>query len=97
MQKVCKSIIVRFTTFRHLTAFYRARRSIGYRAQVRLDLTKRRYDILKAGNEYIKSIGHTVKFCYADINCRMKNKWVDNSEDFFEYLQDLKDLVDVNC
>ena len=39
-QKVCKSIIVRFTTFRHRTAFYRARRSIGNRAQVRLDLTK---------------------------------------------------------
>ena len=50
-QKVCKSIIVRFTTFRHRTAFYRARRSIGNRAQVRLDLTKRRYDTLKAANE----------------------------------------------
>ena len=40
-QKVCKSIIVRFTTFCHRTAFYRAERSIGNRAQVRLDLTKR--------------------------------------------------------
>ena len=96
-QKVCKSIIVRFTTFRHRTAFYRTRRSIGKRAQVRLDLTKRRYDILKAGNKYIKSIGHTAKFCYADINCRMKIKWGDNSEEFFESLQDLKDLVDENC
>ena len=96
-QKVCKSIFVRFTTFRHRTAFYRARKSIGNRAQVRLDLTKWRYDILKARNEYIKSIGHTPKFCYADINCRMKNKWGDNSEEFFESLQDLKDLVDENC
>ena len=78
----------------HGTAFYRARRSTGNRAQVRLDLTKRRDDLLKARNEYIKSIGHTVKFCYADINCRMKIKWRDNSEEFFEYLQDLKDLVD---
>ena len=73
-QKVCNSIIVRFTTFRHRTAFYRARRSIGNRAQVRLDLTKRQYDILKAGNEYIKSIGHTAKVCCADINCRMQIK-----------------------
>ena len=24
---------------------------------------------LKVGNEYIKSIGHTTKFCYADVNC----------------------------
>ena len=46
-QKLCKSIIVHFTTFRHRTAFYRARRYVGNRAQVRLDLTKRRYDILK--------------------------------------------------
>ena len=55
----------------------------GNGAQVRLDLAKRRYDILKAGNEYIKSIGHTAKFCYADINCRMKIKWGDNSEEPF--------------
>ena len=96
-QKVCKSIIVRFTMFRHRTAFYRARRFIRNRAQVRLDLIKRQYDMLKAGNEYIKSIGHTAKFCYADINCRMKIKWGDNSEEFFESLQDLKDLVDENC
>ena len=42
-QKVCKSIIVRSTMFRHHTTFYRAQRSIGNRAKVRLDLTKRRY------------------------------------------------------
>ena len=59
--------------------------------------TGRWYDILKAENEYIKSIGHTAKFCYADINCRMKIRWGDNSEQCFESLQDLKDLVDENC
>ena len=53
--------------------------------------------MLKAGNEYIKSIGHTAKFCCADINCQMKIKWGDNSEEFFESLQDLKDLVYENC
>ena len=56
VQKLCKSIIVRFTTLSHYASFYRTRGSIGNRAQVRLDLAKRRYDILKAGNEYIKSI-----------------------------------------
>ena len=35
--------------------------------------------------------------CYADINCRMKLKWADNSQDFFESLHDLKDLVEMNC
>ena len=87
---MCKSIIVRSTTFRHFTAFYRAQRSIGNRAQVRLDLTKRRYI---TGNECIKSNGDTAKFCNADINCRMKIKWEDKSEEFFESLQDLKDLL----
>ena len=96
-QKVCESIIVHLTTFRHRAAFYRARRSIENRAQVRLDLTKRRYDILKVGNEYNKSIGHTGKFCYANVNYRgMKIKWEFNSEDFIKSLRDLKDLVDVN-
>ena len=94
---MCKPIIVRFTAFRHRTAFYRAQRSIGNRAQVRLDLIKQRYDILKAGNEYIKSICHTAKFCYADINCRMEIKWGDNSKEFSGSFQDLKDLVDENC
>ena len=73
------------------------RRSLGNRAQVRLDLAKWRYDILKAGNEYIKSIGHTAEFCYVDINCQMKMKYGDNSEEFSESLQDLKNLVDENC
>ena len=82
-QKVCKFNIVRFKKFRHRTAFYRARRSIGNGAQAWLDLTKWRYDILQAGNEYIKSNGHIAKFCYADINCRMKIKRADNFEKFF--------------
>ena len=38
-QKVCKSIIVCFTTFHHRAVFYRARSSIGNRIQVRFDKT----------------------------------------------------------
>ena len=75
--------VFQFTKFRYRTAFYRARRSIGNRAQVKLGLTKQQHDILKARNDYIKSIGHTAKFCYADINYQANIKWVDNYEDFF--------------
>ena len=39
-QKLCKSIIVLFTTFRHRTLFCRAPRSIGSKSKARLDLTK---------------------------------------------------------
>ena len=81
--KVYKFNIVRFKKFRLRTAFYRARRSLGNGVQAWLNLTKRRYDILQAGNEYIKSNGHIAKFCYADINCRMKIKRADNFEKFF--------------
>ena len=45
----------------------------------------------------MKLIDHTAKFCYADINSRMKIKLADNSEDLFESLLDVKDLVDMNC
>ena len=30
----------------------------------------------------MKSIGQTARFCYADVNCQVKIKWVDNPEDF---------------
>ena len=74
IQKVFKSIIVCFTTFRHRAAFYRARRPIGNRAQLRLGLAKRQYDILKTENDYISSIGHAAKFADANLNCQMKIK-----------------------
>ena len=39
----CKSIIVRFTTFRHPTMFYRNRSKLKNNAKVKLDLTRKRY------------------------------------------------------
>ena len=47
-------------------------KSKGNRAQVKLDLMKPRYDILKVGNEYIKPIVPTAKVCFADVRCQMK-------------------------
>ena len=41
----CKSIIIRFTTFRHRTIFYWNRNKLK-KGKVKIDLTKRRYDIL---------------------------------------------------
>ena len=42
------------------------------------------FTLQQKGNEYIKSIGHTAKFRYADINCQIKIKWADNSEAFLK-------------
>ena len=36
--------------------------------------------IYQRGNEYIKSIAHSAKFCLADLNCRMKIKWSDRTK-----------------
>ena len=94
----CKSIIVRFNTFRHRTLLYRAKKDIkqkkGYK--IRLDLTKRRYLMLLEANK-LASDNQNANFCYADVNCRLKIRWNDNQEDFFDTLEDLRDLLDRNC
>ena len=94
----CKSIIVRFNTFRHRTLLYRAKKDIkqkeGYK--IRLDLTKRHYLMLSEANK-LASDNQNANFCYADVNCRLKIRWNDNQEDFFDTLEDLRDLLDRNC
>ena len=52
--KKCKSIIVRFTTFRHRTLFYRARKNLKSGFKVKLDLTKSRFNLLKKANNHVK-------------------------------------------
>ena len=76
-QKKCKSIIVRFTTFRHRTLFYRARKNLKS-AKVKLDLTKSRFDLLKRANNHVKKI-RAINFCCADVNCRLGVKFHDVS------------------
>ena len=63
----CKSIIVRFTTFRHRTMLYRSKRKMSKNVRIKLDLTKKRYTVLSSANDYVKDMS-VVKFCYADIN-----------------------------
>ena len=54
--KKCKSIIVRFTAFRHRTLFYRARKNVASGFKVKLDLTKCRFNLLKKANYHVKEI-----------------------------------------
>ena len=55
LNKNCKGIIVRFTTFRHRTMLYRTRSKLKG-VEVRLDLTKSLYDLLSNANNYVKEI-----------------------------------------
>ena len=90
----CKSIIIRFTTFRHKTMFYRAKNKLKRGVRVKLDLTKSRYDLLKRANDHLKELPF-IKFCYADVNCRLKVKFNDeNQKDiFFSSFDDLRDIA----
>ena len=87
-----QDIIVRFTSFRYRTMFYKARKKLTYKVRVRLDLTKIRYKILNDATYYIKAFDH-VKYVYADINCRLKVRFSSNEEKFFISLDELKEMM----
>ena len=93
-KKSCKSVIVRFSTFRHRTIVYRAKKNMKCPVRVKIDLTKKRHNLLVSANKYVSNID-SVKFCYADINCRLKIKWEDESinDTFFYSLTELKSHV----
>ena len=77
-----KSIIIRFTTFRHRTMFYRAKNKLKRGVRIKLDLTKSRYALLKRVNDYVTQVP-SIKFCYADVNCRLKVKFNDETRRTF--------------
>ena len=60
------SIIIRFTTLRHRTLFYRAKNKLKRGVSIKLDLAKSRYDLLKRANDQVKEVP-SIKFCYADV------------------------------
>ena len=66
----CKSIIVRFSTFRHRTFFYRNRNKLK-NAKVRSDLTKNRCKIFTDAIDFVKAY-RNVDYVMVDINCRVK-------------------------
>ena len=52
--------------------------------------------MLSEANKLV-SDNQNATFCHADVNCRLKIRWNDNREDFFDTLENLKDLFDRNC
>ena len=81
--KKCKSIILRFITFRHRTLFYRARKKLKSGFKVKPDLTKCTFNLLKKANNHVKEIP-AISFCYADVNCSVRVKFHNTKhEDIF--------------
>ena len=91
--KMCKSIIVRFTTFRHRTLFYRSRKKID-NIRIHLDLTKSRYKLLSDSIKYAKDHENKIKYVFVDINCRLKARMVNDDEVFIDDLEKLKSIVE---
>ena len=89
--KSCKSIIVRFFTFRYRTIVCRGKKTMKCPVRGKIDLTNKWHNLLVFANKYVSNID-SVKFCYADTNCRLKIKWEDESinDTFFCSLGELK-------
>ena len=45
----------------------------------------------------LASDNQNANLCYADVNCRLKIRWNDNQENFFDKLEELRDLLDKSC
>ena len=73
---------------------YRAKKKIKPGARVKLDLTKSKYTLLTDAHKVVKQ-NPDIKFCYADINCRPKIKWVDESidDEFFSSKDELQEIL----
>ena len=73
--KECQQVVVKFKGFIPRTKVYRARKHKSD-ISIQLDLTKRRYDLLKEARTRIKDVD-SVEYAFADINCslglRLKN------------------------
>ena len=67
----CKSIIVRFTTFRHRTMFCWCRANLKNNVKLKLDLTKNRYKIFAKAIETVESYDN-VNYIMVGINCWLK-------------------------
>ena len=71
-----QQVIVRFTTWRHRTAIYRARKKSS-NVRIRLDLTKARLNLISAANDLLKQYNDS--YAFADVNCRPRYKFNGNS------------------
>lgn len=80
-----------FTTFRHRTRFYRAKKKFKKSTKVKLDLTENRHNVLLEASKYCNGSNVANFGSVADVNCRLKIKWADENEEdaFFSCMNNL--------
>ena len=89
----CKSMIARFTTFRHQTMFYRNRSKLKNNAKVKLDLTRKRYMTFTRALESVKMVS-IVDYVMVDINCCLKVVFESGQSKFFIDDDSLKEAIE---
>ena len=90
--KTCRSVMVRFTSFKHRTLIYR-NRNLLKDVRLNLDLTRKRYNVLKSARSIADEKQH-VNYVFADINCRLKVAFKDGTSEFFKDISKLNELME---
>ena len=98
--KVCRSVIVKFSNFRKRTEFYDNRRKLKNGKKVKIDLTKKNYQLLKEtrvliGNTKPDNVKEDYLYVFADVNCRLKIVNKDSNESIF--IGSIDDVQDFLC
>ena len=86
-----RGMIVRFTTWRHRTAIFRARKS-KKEYSIRLDLTKKRLKLLNDARAMLGEDSEKVEFVFADVNCRIMAKMANGGFKEFHDMDEFSDL-----
>ena len=81
--------MVKFSTFRHLAFFYRARKILRNGIKLHIDLRKKRFNVLLDAQSFIQG-KENVKYDYADFNCNLKIRFSDNDEKIFPLMGQLE-------
>ena len=90
--KSSRQMIVRFTTWRHRTRVYHARKTkTSGNYKVHLDITKKRLNMIGRANHWLTVNGRANCFAFADVNCRPCLKL----EDGFHYFSNETELEEL--
>ena len=87
VERQFRQVIVRFTTWRHRSEVYRARKKAKH-LRIKWDLTHSRISTSDKANQILKPKGDKY-YAFADINCRIFAKL----DEVFNYLSNLDDFV----
>lgn len=96
--KVSPNIICKFGTYCFREQIYSQKkkkiyRSIDWKINFHVNLTKRRLNLLKESNSYIKN-DERIKFCFPDSNGNLKVKFAENHDVSFDTFQSILTVLE---